>query len=700
MEMVANSNRMKWVSNIGIGIPIFVLVILAMLILPLPPFMLDIFFTFNITLSLLVLLAGTYALRPLEFSIFPMVLLLATLLRLALNIASTRVVLLDGHTGTDAAGKVVESFGEVVIGGNYTVGFVVFLILVIINFIVVTKGASRISEVSARFTLDSMPGKQMSIDADLNAGVITQEEAKGRRQEITQEADFYGAMDGASKFVRGDAIAGILILVINIVGGFIIGVCQHDLTMGDSFRVYGLLTIGDGLVAQIPSLLLSTAAAIMVTRVSSSHDVSTQVKSQVFNQFKPLAISSIVLAGLGIIPGMPHFVFLSIAALSGYFAYMLHQKQSTKPTDEIQNGVTTDISKRDTPKENDIKEISWDDVPVLDQISLEVGFKLVPLVEAKSGGELFNRIKGVRRKLTQDLGFLIPTVHIRDDLNLAAFNYKILILGVIMGEGELKLDMDLAISSGKVFGKLDGIPTKDPAFGLDALWIKKADKEQAQTLGYTVVDAASVIATHLNQVILERAHQLLGHQETQKILDILAKTSPKLVEDLVPDKLPLSILVKILQNLLEERVPLRDSKTILETLSENANKTQDPSILTEMVRVALGRLIVQQLNGSTQEVPVVTIDPTLEQILQQSINSGGELANTLDPTLVEKIQNSFMQYAKKQEVLGSVAILLVHPSIRRLLAKLLRHYSRNISVLSFQEIPDEKRIKIVSHIGQ
>lgn len=696
--MLKGVTELRPFSTIGIGIPIFVLIILAMMILPLPPFLLDIFFTFNITLALLVLLAGTYSARPLDFSIFPMILLLATLLRLALNIASTRVVLLQGHTGTDAAGKVVQSFGEVVIGGSYAVGFVVFLILVIINFIVVTKGASRISEVSARFTLDSMPGKQMAIDADLNSGIITQEEARERRKEIASEADFYGAMDGASKFVRGDAIAGILILVINIIGGFIIGTLQHDLAADDAFRVYGLLTIGDGLVAQIPSLLLSTAAAIMVTRVSSSHDVSTQVKSQVFYQFKPLAISSIVLGVLGLIPGMPHVVFLGIAVLLGFAAVAL-QKQKEKESSAAQQMQHSESMTLEKTPEQEVKEVSWDDVPILDDISLEVGYKLIPLVESKNGGELLNRIKGVRKKLSQELGFLIPSVHIRDDLNLGPTNYKISLLGVVIGEGDVFPDKDMAINSGQVFGSIEGIPTKDPAFGLDAMWINRSLKEQAQTLGYTVVDTSTVIATHLSQILQEHAHQLLGHQEAQKILDILAKSAPKLVDDLVPDKISLSVIVKIFQNLLEEHVPLRDSKTIVETLSEYSQKSQDPAILTEMVRASLGRLIVQQLNGSAQEVSVVTLDPNLEQILLQSVQTGGIEGAAVDPALLDKIQKVVLQFAKKQEVMGNSAILVVHPNIRRLLAKLLRHFAKNLSVLSFKEIPDEKQIKIVSTLG-
>jgi len=694
--MATNIVHLRQLMHVGVGIPIFVLVMLAMTILPLPPFLLDILFTFNITLALMVLLAGTYTARPLDFSVFPTILLLATLLRLALNIASTRVVLLDGHNGTDAAGKVVQSFGEVVVGGNYAVGFVVFLILVIINFVVVTKGAGRISEVSARFTLDSMPGKQMAIDADLNAGVISQEEAKQRRQDIASEADFYGAMDGASKFVRGDAIAGILILLINILGGFIIGVVQHDLAMSEAFRVYGLLTIGDGLVAQIPSLLLSTAAAIMVTRVSSSHDVSHQIKSQIFNQIKPLAIASVVLGVLGLVPGMPHFVFLSIALLLGFGAYYMKAQQS-RPM-PVEQSAPVDNQLPDATKQ-EVKEISWDDVQQLDDISLEVGYKLISLLEPKTGGELLGKIKGVRKKLSQELGFLIPTVHIRDDLNLGANQYKISLQGVVVGEGEIVTECLLAINSGQVFGHIEGIATKDPAFGLQALWIKPSLKEQAQTLGYTVVDISTVIATHLSQVISDNCNQLFGHQEAQKILDMLAKSAPKLVEDLVPDKLQLSAIVKVFQNLLEEHVPLRDSKTIVETLSEFASKSQDPVVLTEIVRSSLGRLIVQQLNGSAVELPVVTLEPNLEQILLASIQQGPEPTSIIEPRLMDKIQKAVAQFASKQEVLGKPAILLVHPHLRRLLSKLFKHVSKNLAVLSFKEIPDDKQMKIVSTLG-
>lgn len=694
MQTIAVNNHFKFITGIGVGIPIFIILLLSMMILPLPPILLDIFFTFNITLSLIVLLACTYALRPLDFSIFPTVLLVATLLRLALNIASTRVVLLEGHTGTEAVGKVIEAFGHVVIGGNYAVGIVVFMIILIINFVVITKGGGRISEVSARFTLDSMPGKQMAIDADLNAGIINQEQAKARRDEVAREADFYGSMDGASKFVRGDAIAGVLILLINLLGGFVIGIWQHDLSMSESARIYTLLTIGDGLVAQVPSILLSTAAAIMVTRVSASHDVGDLVKNQVFSHHKPLIISAFVMFMLGIIPGMPHFVFITVAGLLGGAAYYLYQKTLEKEVRQ-EEGIT--LSEKED-KKAEPKEVSWDDVQSVDPVSLEVGYKLISLVDEKTGGELMQKIKGVRRKLSQELGFLVPSVHIRDDLSLQPSQYRISLMGVVMGEFQVHMDKALAISSGKIFGKVDGIDCKDPAFGLDAVWINPSLKEQAQTKGYTVVDIATVIATHLSQIIQDHAYELLGHDEAQKIIERLAKQSPKLVEDLIPDKLNLSALVKILQNLLREHVPIRDAKTIVETLSSYASKSQDPAILTEQVRVKLGRMIVQQLIGPASQMPVITLDSKLEQILQQGIQSGKENP-VIEPMLLNQIQMKLVEFSRKQIAMGNPVILLAANELRPVLSKLLRPSIKELSVLSFNEIPDDKQINVISTLG-
>lgn len=711
MQTILDNQYMKFISNVGVGIPIFIILLLSMMILPLPPILLDVFFTFNITLALIVLLSGTYAARPLDFTIFPTILLVTTLLRLALNIASTRIILLKGHTGSDSVGQVIESFGEVLIGGNYAVGLVVFLIVVVINFVVVTKGAGRISEVSARFTLDAMPGKQMAIDADLNSGIISQEQAKERREEIAKEADFYGSMDGASKFVRGDAIAGILILLLNIVGGFVIGVAQHDLSAGEAARIYALLTIGDGLVAQVPSILLSTAAAMMVTRVSASHDVSNMIKEQIFFQFKPLLISCIIMTMLGLIPGMPHFVFLTIGGLLGVAAYYKYQQENSLPSTGtgIQGSSPTSQTGAQTsgqpaasaPEEEgkvDVKEVTWDDVHSVDPISLEVGYKIIPLVEEKSGAELMQKIKGVRRKLSQELGFLVPSVHIRDDLTLQPSQYRISMMGVSMAEFNVHLDKELAISSGQLFGKIEGIDCRDPAFQLEAVWINPTQREEAQTKGYTVVDAPTVIATHLSQIIQTYAHELLGHDESQKIIDKLAKQFPKLVEDLIPDKLALSTLVKVLQNLLKEHVPIRDSRTIVETLSVYAPNSQDPAILTEATRAQLRRMIVQQLIGNARELPVITLDPQLEQILQQGLQSNSENP-VIEPMLLNKIQTSMNEYANKQIAIGHPVILLVSQELRPLLARLLRPAVSELAVLSFNEIPDDKQINVLSTLG-
>ncbi|HOP18361.1 MAG TPA: flagellar biosynthesis protein FlhA, partial [Gammaproteobacteria bacterium] len=558
----------------GLGAPVVILMLLAMVVLPLPPFLLDLFFTFNIALSLVVLLVVVYAMRPLDFAMFPSMLLVATLLRLALNVASTRVVLLEGHNGGDAAGKVIEAFGEFVIGGNYAVGLVVFAILVIINFAVVTKGAGRVSEVSARFTLDAMPGKQMAIDADLNSGLIDQAEARTRREEVGREADFYGAMDGASKFVRGDAVAGILILIINIVGGLAIGMGQHDLDLSTAMRFYALLTIGDGLVAQLPSLLLSTSAAILVTRVSSAEDLGSQVSSQLLNNPRALAITALILLLLGMIPGMPNLVFLLLGAAVGGLAYMIARRSQEEKAE------TPDVQPTSRPEESsEVRELTWQDVHPVDVIGLEVGYRLIPLVDRNQGGQLMTRIKGVRKKLSQELGFLVQSVHIRDNLDLAPNAYRITLNGVPVGESEVFVDRDMAINPGRVFGELKGNLTKDPAFGLDAVWIDAAQRDQAQTMGYTVVDASTVVATHLSELLQSHAHELLGHDEVQQLLDNLAQVAPKLVEDLVPKLLPLAVVLRVLQNLLQESVPIRDMRTIAETLAEQATKSQDAGTL-------------------------------------------------------------------------------------------------------------------------
>ncbi len=678
----------------GLGAPILIMVMLAMLVLPLPPFLLDLLFTFNIALSLIVLLVVIYSLRPLDFAVFPSFLLIATLLRLSLNVASTRVVLLEGHNGGDAAGKVIEAFGAFVIGGNYAVGLVVFSILIIINFVVVTKGAGRVAEVSARFTLDAMPGKQMAIDADLNAGVLTQDEARDRRAEISQEADFYGSMDGASKFVRGDAVAGILILLINIVGGLGVGTLQHGLAFSQAMEYYTLLTIGDGLVAQIPGLLLSTATAIIVTRVNSSQDMSGQVSSQVLSNPKALAISAGIIGALGLIPGMPNIVFIIISGSLGYVAYRVYQKKLDK--EQVPDGPSPVV--QSLPEEP--KELSWDDVAPVDMIGLEVGYRLIPLVDKAQGGELMSRIKGVRKKLSQELGFLIPSVHIRDNLDLAPNVYRLTLMGVSIGEVDIHPDRELAINPGQVFGELQGITTKDPAFGLDAIWIDSTQKDQAQTMGYTVVDPGTVVATHLSQVIQTHAYELLGHEEVQQMLDTLKKTAPKLVEDLVPDTMQLGTIVKVMQNLLQENIPVRDTRTIAEALIEHGRVSQETGALTAAVRVSLGRSIVHKISGLDPELSVITLDPELERLLQQSLQSSEDGSAGLEPGLAERMIKALQESTQKLEMEGKSAALLVSSFLRPWLARFVRHSIPNLNVLSYNEIPEDKQVKVVGSVGQ
>ncbi|EOX3340891.1 flagellar biosynthesis protein FlhA [Vibrio cholerae] len=676
----------------AIGAPVMVLAALAMVVLPMPAFLLDLFFTFNIALSLVVLLVTVYTRRPLDFAAFPTVLLIATLLRLALNVASTRVVLLYGHEGSGAAGNVIEAFGNVVIGGNYAVGLVVFLILMIINFMVVTKGAGRISEVSARFTLDALPGKQMAIDADLNAGLIDQEQARVRRFEVTKEADFYGSMDGASKFVKGDAIAGILILFINIIGGLSIGMIQYDLGFKEAIEIYTLLTIGDGLVAQIPSLLLSIGAAIMVTRQNTDEDMGQQVIFQLFDNPKALTITAGILFVMGIVPGMPHFAFLFLALLASGAAYWLHRKQKTK----AENKNLPAKSDMETPTQ---RELSWDDVQPVDVIGLEVGYRLIPLVDKDQGGELLERVKGVRKKLSQDFGFLIPPVHIRDNLELTPNSYRITLMGVAVGEAEIRPDQELAINPGQVYGMIDGERTRDPAFGLDAVWIREDQREHAQALGYTVVDSSTVLATHLSQLLTNNAAQLIGHEEVQNLLEMLSRSAPKLVENFVPDQLSLGVVVKVLQNLLHEAIPIRDIRTIVQTLSEYASKSQEPDILTAAVRISLKRLIVQEINGVEPELPVITLIPELEQILHQTMQaSGGESAG-IEPGLAERLQMALSHATQEQELKGEPAVLLTSGVLRSTLAKFVKNTIPNLRVLSYQEIPDEKQIRIVQAVG-
>jgi flagellar biosynthesis protein FlhA len=694
--MEAILTNIRTIGTRGLGAPIVVLMLLAMVVLPLPPFLLDLFFTFNIALSLVVLLVTVYALRPLDFAMFPSMLLVATLLRLALNVASTRVVLLEGHNGGDAAGKVIEAFGDFVIGGNYAVGLVVFAILVIINFVVVTKGAGRVSEVSARFTLDAMPGKQMAIDADLNTGLIDQNEARARRDDVAREADFYGAMDGASKFVRGDAIAGILILMINIIGGLAIGMGQHDLDLATATRHYALLTIGDGLVAQLPSLLLSTSAAIIVTRVSSAEDLGSQVSTQLLNNPRALVITAAILLLLGLIPGMPNLVFLLLGSAVGGLAYMIAKRQQ-----QAGPAAAEPVAAVAAPEmAGEVQELTWQDVPPVDVIGLEVGYRLIPLVDRNQGGQLMNKIKGVRKKLTQELGFLVQSVHIRDDLDLAPNAYRITLNGVPVGEAEVQVDRELAINPGKVFGELQGTATTDPAFGLDAVWIDATQRSQAGTMGYKVVDVSTVVATHLSELLRAHAHELLGHDEVQQLLDNLALSAPKLVEDLVPKLLPLAVVLRVLQNLLQEGVPIRDMRTIAETLAEQATKSQDAGTLTAAVRVALARSIVQQVVGSAGEIPVIVLDPGLERLLQQTLANAGEDGAGIEPGMLEQLQRAMQEASRQQEVSGMDSVLLVAASIRPWMARFARQSVPGTRVLSYNEIPDNRQIKVVNTIGR
>ncbi|HEY6530505.1 MAG TPA: flagellar biosynthesis protein FlhA [Cellvibrionaceae bacterium] len=712
--------RGLWHGNLPV--PILLLMLLGMMILPLPPFLLDAFFSFNIALSIVVLLVSIYSLRPLDFAVFPTILLVATLLRLALNVASTRVVLLEGHKGGDAAGKVIEAFGEVVIGGNYAVGMVVFIILMIINFVVVTKGAGRISEVSARFTLDAMPGKQMAIDADLNAGLIDQDEARKRRIEVASEADFYGSMDGASKFVRGDSIAGILILFINIIGGLIVGLVQHDLEFQDALQKYILLTIGDGLVAQIPSLLLATASAIIVTRVNTTQDMGSQVFSQMFASPKALGVSAMILFIMGSIPGMPHVAFLGLAVICAILAYVIYFR--SQQAEIVEEGRSPGMP-RSTPmpaggggagpgsgltaiehrasNNPETVEVSWDDVTAVDILGLEVGYRLIPLVDKNQRGELLGRIKGVRKKMSQDLGFLVPAVHIRDNLELLPSAYRITLMGVSLGEGEVFPDRQMAINPGQVFGPLPGVKTQDPAFGLEAIWIDEHLKDQAQTLGYTVVDASTVVATHLNQIIQKHTHELLGHEEVQKWLDLLAEKSPKLVEELVPGTISLNALLKVLQSLLREQVAIRDRRSIAEALAASGDKSQDIATLMGHARVALARQIVQNIVGSDLSIPCITLEPSLEHLLlqsyQQAQKAGADGGSFIEPRLAERLNNSLVKAAQKQEAQGKPQVLLVAAPLRAMLAGFVRYNLPDMHVLAYNEVPDNKQITIEATVG-
>jgi len=680
--------------------PVLIVLVLGMMILPLPPFLLDLMFTFNIALSIMILLVAMFTRKPLDFAAFPAVLLFATLLRLSLNVASTRVVLLHGHSGPDAAGKVIEAFGHFLVGGNFAIGIIVFIILTIINFIVITKGAGRIAEVGARFTLDAMPGKQMAIDADLNAGLIREDEARRRRAEVAQEADFFGSMDGASKFVRGDAVAGLLIMMLNVIGGFVIGVAQHDLSFSESARVYTLLTIGDGLVAQVPALIISTAAGVVVSRVATDQDVGQQVMSQLFSNPRVLYMTGAIIGIMGLIPNMPHIAFLLFAALLCGVAYLVQRKdQRARDEEEMQP------SQAQLQAKASAAEASWEDVSMVDQLGLEVGYRLIPLVDHSQNGELLHRIRSLRKKFAQDVGFLPPVVHIRDNLELKPNDYVILLSGVEIGRGVAMPGQWLAIDPGGVTMKLKGTTTTDPAFGLPAVWVETAMRDQAQIAGYTVVDASTVVATHLNHLMHRHGSQLLGRQEVQQLLDRIGREAPKLVEDLVPKTLSLTVFQKVLQGLLAEEVPIRDMRSIIDTISEHgprlsaqaqgAGGQPDVGELIALSRRSLGRAITQQWFPGDGEIRVIGLDVKLERVLSQAISTSG----VLEPGLADSVLREAQAAVARQDALGNPPVLVVSPLLRAALSRFLRHHLPQLGVLANTEIPDERMVRVTALIG-
>ena len=683
----------RWTSKLngkGLAAPFLVVVILGLMVLPVPSFVLDIFFSFNLALSIMVLLTALYTVRPLDFMVFPAVLLMTTMLRLSLNVASTRIVLTAGHTGPDAAGKVIEAFGHFLIGGNYLVGVVVFVILTIINFVVVTKGAGRIAEVGARFALDAMPGKQMAIDADLNAGLIGEADARKRRTEVSQEAEFYGAMDGASKYVRGDAVAGIVITVVNMLGGLLVGMLQHDMEFQRATETYTLLAIGDGLVAQIPSLIISMAAGTVVSRVASEQDLGSQFVTQLLMKSQVLYITAGIIGAMGLIPGMPHLSFLLLAVLLGVTAYIYAKRKAESPSPP---------STAQKMASSEAEEATWEDLSPIQVLDLEVGYRLISLVDAAQDGELLRRIKGIRKKFAQEIGFLPPAVHIRDNLELRPSAYRISLKGVEIGSGESHPGQFLAINPGMVTDTLAGVQVSDPAFGLPATWIDASMRESAQTMGYTVVDASTVVATHLNQLMTSHAAELLGRQELQGLINHLSKDSPKLIEDLVPKILPLSTVQKVLQNLLIEGVHIRDMHSIIETLNEYAGQTQEANALTAMVRIVLGRAILQQISPGQQEVAVMTLDDRLERLLLQALQATGPEGSGIEPGLADTLLTHAAQATLLQEQLGYTPVLLVPASMRGMLARFLRRSLPQLKVISDAEMPESRTIKVTNLVG-
>ncbi|AHE70036.1 TPA: flagellar biosynthesis protein FlhA [Enterobacter ludwigii] len=683
-----NMKETQWQVLAG---PVLIMTILAMMILPLPTFVLDLLFTFNIVLAIMILLVAMFTQNTLEFSAFPTVLLFSTLLRLALNVASTRVILMNGHTGSEAAGQVVEAFGHFLVGGNFAIGIIVFVILIIINFMVITKGAGRIAEVGARFSLDGMPGKQMAIDADLNAGLIGEDEAKRRRKEVTQEADFYGSMDGASKFVRGDAIAGLLIMAINIIGGLVIGVMQHDMTVGLAGETYTLLTIGDGLVAQIPGLVISTAAGVVVTRVANDQDVGEQMVGQLFTSPRVIVLAAGVIGMLGMIPGMPNFVFLLFTVTLLAIAWWLRGREGeTNKSSTAQ--ANSDITDAEVAQVN---EATWSDVQMEDMLGLEVGYRLIPMVDHEQQGQLLTRVRGIRKKFAQQMGFLPPAVHIRDNLDLAPTHYRILLKGVNIGHGEVQPDRWMAINPGCAEGEVPGTPCTEPTFGLPALWIDEVHRELAQTLGYTVVDPSSVVATHLNHLISTHTDELFGRQEAQQLLDQIARQSPKLIDDLIPAVISLTTLHKVLQNLLSERVPIRDMRTIIDTLAEFATAQSDADELTARVRARLSRAITQQWFPGEDDIQLIGLDLSLEQLLIQATQSG----SAIEPGIAENLMKQTEKALLHQEGLGAPPVLLVNPALRLMLSRYLRRIFPQLAVLSSQEINTQRNVRMTYLIG-
>ena len=680
---IQGMNGAQWKVLAG---PILILMILSMMVLPLPPFILDLLFTFNIALSIMVLLVAMFTQRTLEFAAFPTILLFSTLLRLSLNVASTRVILLDGHTGGAAAGRVIEAFGHFLVGGNFAIGIVVFIILVLINFMVITKGAGRIAEVGARFVLDGMPGKQMAIDADLNAGLIGEDEAKKRRSEVTQEADFYGSMDGASKFVRGDAVAGLMIMALNVVGGLLVGVIQHGMPVGQAAETYTLLTIGDGLVAQIPALVISTAAGVIVTRVSTDQDVGEQMVNQLFSNPRVMILSASVLGLLGLVPGMPNLVFLLFTAALLGIAYWISKREGRAAPSQAEQAI---------PEAPPVVEATWEDVQLEDPLGLEVGYRLIPMVDFQQNGELLGRIRSIRKKFAQTMGFLPPVVHIRDNLEPSPSGYRILLKGIEAGRGEAHPGRWLAINPGSAAGTLEGEATVDPAFGLPAIWIDNALREQAQIQGFTVVEASTVVATHLNHLVGNHASELFGRQEAQQLLERVTQEMPKLTDDLIPSTVTLTTLHKVLQNLLAEKVSIRDMRTIIETLSEHAPTQSDPYELTSVIRVALGRAITQQWFPGEGEIQVIGLDTPLERLLLQALQGGGGL----EPGLADRLLEQAQQALQRQELLGAPPVLLVNHALRPLLARFLHRSLPQLVVLSNMEISDNRQIRMTSTIG-